>query len=227
MINAILNAAKKAPVKKAPTKKTTAPKKKAPAKKVEAEEVKTPPVMAQPGTYNRENGLMFLADGFNKETVLPLVMAITEYNLMDEELSPERITLMINSPGGRVDSCLMLIDAMKTSSIPVDTFCTGLAASCGILTLMAGEHRMSSSTAQIMSHQYAAGASGKEHELYGRIKSFEHTSEWMETHYAECTGLSVKKIRKHLLGPTDVWLSAEEALSYNIIDQVVNPYKKA
>ena len=221
MLNAILNTTKKTPAKKAPAKKKAAPKKE--TKKTE--EVQAPPVMAQPGTYNRESGLLFLADDFKKETTLPLVMAITEYNLMEEELAPNRITLMINSPGGRVDSCLMLIDAMKTSSIPVDTFCTGLAASCGILTLMAGEHRMASSTAQIMSHQYAAGASGKEHELYGRIKSFEHTSEWMETHYAECTGLSVKKIRKHLLGPTDVWLSAAEALSYNIIDQVVNPYK--
>jgi ATP-dependent Clp protease protease subunit len=202
---------------------TTKKKKKAPTKK--KEEVKAPAVMSQAGTYNRESGLLFLADDFKKETTLPLVMAITEYNMMPEELAPERITIMINSPGGRVDSCLMLIDAMKTSSIPVDTFCTGLAASCGILTLMAGEHRMSSSTAQIMSHQYAAGASGKEHELYGRVKSFEHTSEWMETHYAACTGLSVKKIRKHLLGPTDVWLSAEEAIGYNIVDQVVNPYK--
>ena len=222
MLNAILNTTKKTPAKKAPAKKA-APKK-ATKKKVE-EEVKAPLVMALPGTYNRENGLLFLADDFKKETTLPLVMAITEYNLMDEDLAPNRITLMINSPGGRVDSCLMLIDAMKTSSIPVDTFCTGLAASCGILTLMAGDHRMSSSTAQIMSHQYAAGASGKEHELYGRMKSFEHTSEWMETHYAACTGLSVKKIRKHLLGPTDVWLTADEARSYNIIDQVVNPYK--
>jgi len=223
MLNAILNTTKKTPAKKAPVKKK-APAKKKPAAKKE-EEVQTPPVMAQPGTYNRESGLLFLADDFKKETTLPLVMAITEYNLMDEDLAPDRITLMINSPGGRVDSCLMLIDAMKTSSIPVDTFCTGLAASCGILTLMAGAHRMSSSTAQIMSHQYAAGSSGKEHELYGRMKSFEHTSEWMETHYAHCTGLSVKKIRKHLLGPTDVWLTADEARSYNIIDQVVNPYK--
>jgi len=204
---------------------TTNKKKKKSAPKKEEEKVAAPAVMSQAGTYTRENGLLFLTEDFKKETTLPLVMSIVEYNLMDEDLAPDRITIMLNSPGGRVDSCLMLIDAMKTSSIPVDTFCTGLAASCGILTLMAGKHRMSSSTAQIMSHQYAAGASGKEHELYGRVKSFEHTSEWMENHYAACTGMSVKKIRKHLLGPTDVWLSAEEALEYNIIDQVVNPYK--
>lgn len=197
-------------------------------KKVEetpaVETPKAPAVMQQPGTYLREQGMLFLTSEFKMETIIPLAQAITEYNLMPQELQPERITLVINSPGGRVDSCLTLIDVMKTSQIPVDTFVSGMAASCGILTAMAGEHRMASSTSQLMSHQYAAGSSGKEHELYGRIKSFEHTSEWMEEHYMRCTGLSRKKIRKHLLGPTDVWLSAEEAVAFNIIDEVVDPY---
>lgn len=205
------------------TKKKNNKKKK--AKPVEVEQQPAAPAQLQnPGTYLREAGVIVLSEAFKMETVMPLVHAIMEYNLMEPELAPERITLMINSPGGRVDSCLTLIDSMKTSSIPVDTFCTGMAASCGILTLMAGEHRYASSTAQMMSHQYSAGSGGKEHELYGRVKSFEHTSGWMEDHYAECTGLSIKKIRKHLLGPTDVWLSAEEAKEYNIIDEVIDPY---
>jgi len=145
--------------------------------------------------------------------------------MMEPELAPERITLMINSPGGRIDSCLTHIAAMNTSEIPVDTMASGLAASCGVLTLMAGDNRFASKTAQIMSHQYAAGSSGKEHELYGRIKSWEHTSEWMVDHYKECTGLSEKVIRKDLLGPTDVWMTAQEAKGFNIIDQVVDTYK--
>lgn len=202
---------------------TTSKKKTKKTKKAEA--VVAPAIMSQPGVYMRESGVIILADEFAKDTVMPLVVSIMEYNMMPEELRPDNITLVINSPGGRVDSCLMLIDAMKASDVKVNTFCTGMAASCGILTLMAGDHRMASSTSQIMSHQYAAGSSGKEHELYSRIKSFEHTSEWMEQHYAECTGMTVKKIRKHLLGPTDVWLNAEEAKVYNIIDEVVNPYK--
>jgi ATP-dependent Clp protease protease subunit len=187
--------------------------------------VESPAVMAQPGTYLRENGVISLADEFKKETVMPLVYAIQEYNFMPEELQPERITLLINSPGGRIDSCLTLIDTMFSSIIPVDTFATGMAASCGILTLMSGEHRMASSTAQIMSHQYAAGSSGKEHELYGRMKSFEQTSEWMVTHYEECTGLSRALIRDKLLGPTDVWMTGVEAFDFNIVDEVVNPYQ--
>jgi ATP-dependent Clp protease protease subunit len=185
----------------------------------------TPPVMSQPGTYLREAGLLYLTTEFDKEKILPLVGAITEYNLMPEELRPERVTLFINSPGGRVDSALMLVDTMFSSEIPVDTYVHGMAASCGIITAMAGVKRYASESAQLMSHQYAAGSAGKEHELYGRVKSWEHTSEWMEKHYMECTGLSRKKIRKELLGPTDVWLTAEEAKSYNIIDEVDYVYR--
>ena len=205
-------------------------KKKAPVKKKKAkkeEPVVDLPVLAMlpPGTYMRENGILMLTDKFEMASVMPIVHQIFEYNMMEPELAPERLTLMINSPGGRIDSCLTLIDAMNTSEIPVDTMASGLAASCGILTLMAGDNRFASKTAQIMSHQYAAGSSGKEHELYGRIKSWEHTSEWMVDHYKHCTGLSEKVIRKDLLGPTDVWMTAQEAKGFNIIDQVVDTYK--
>jgi ATP-dependent Clp protease protease subunit len=208
---------KKAPVKKTVKKKKT---------KKEEPVVDLPPLqMLPPGTYMRENGILMLTGKFEMEVVMPIVHQIFEYNMMEPELAPERLTLMINSPGGRIDSCLTLIDAMNTSDIPVDTMASGLAASCGILTLMSGAKRYASKTCQIMSHQYAAGSSGKEHELYGRMKSFEQTSEWMVDHYKECTGLSEKAIRKELLGPTDVWMSAQEALSFNIIDQVVDTYK--
>jgi ATP-dependent Clp protease protease subunit len=211
--------------KKKPVKKK-APVKKKKTKKKEEPVVDLPVLtMLPPGTYMRESGILMLTGKFEMETIMPLVHQIFEYNLMEPELAPERLTLMINSPGGRIDSCLTLIDAMNTSEIPVDTMASGLAASCGILTLMAGDNRFASKTAQIMSHQYAAGSSGKEHELYGRMKSFEQTSEWMVDHYKHCTGLSEKKIRKDLLGPTDVWMTAQEAKGFNIIDQVVDTYK--
>ena len=170
---------KKAPAKKAPVKKAPAKKK---AKKEEP--VVDLPVlqMLPPGTYMRENGILMLTDKFEMASVMPLVHQIFEYNMMEPELAPERITLMINSPGGRIDSCLTLIDAMNTSDIPVDTMASGLAASCGILTLMAGAHRYASKTAQIMSHQYAAGASGKEHSYMDVLShSNKHLNGWYNT----------------------------------------------
>jgi len=183
------------------------------------------PVLQKSGEYLFKSGILMIAQPFKPETIFPVIQDILEYNLMEKELQPERITLIINSPGGRVDSCLSLVDTMLMSSIPVDTFCTGLAASCATVVLMAGKNRSASITAKIMSHQYSGGVIGKEHEIYGSMRSFEHTSSWMEEHYRIFTGMSVKKIRKNLLCPTDVWLNAEEALKFNIIDEIVNPYQ--
>jgi len=181
------------------------------------EEVKMPPF----GEVIRNNGFLRLSGEFDKDNIDPIVTSIYDYNLMDEEVRPERLTLIINSPGGRVDYCKMLLDAMWMSDIPVDTLASGIAMSCGVITLMAGAHRMATQNSEIMSHQYAGGTRGKEHEIYGRMRSHEIMSRWIEDHYKACTGLSRKKIRKELLSPTDFFMTAKEAKKYNIIDEVI------
>lgn len=185
----------------------------------------TPPVeMKQPGSYLRENGVLWLNDKFDKETIFPLVAAIQEYNLMPDEVKPKQIKLIINSPGGAVHWAFPLINAMKMSEIPVVTIVDGLAASCGCLLAMSGDKRIAMSNASIMSHQYSWGSTGKEHELYGKIKEFEMSSDRMIQHYRKCTKKTEKYIRKHLLCATDVWLSPEEAVKHGIIDEIWEAY---
>ena len=101
-----------------------------------------------------------------------------------------------------------------------------LAASCGCLTLMAGAkgHRYVTQNTSVMSHQYAWGSGGKEHELYGKIKEFEMSSKRMIDHYKKCTGKSEKYIRTHLLPETDQWLSPEEVVKHGIADKIVTTY---
>ena len=85
-------------------------------------------------------------------------------------------------------------------------------------------HRVVTPNTSIMSHQYAWGSSGKEHELFGRMKEYELASKRMLAHYKKCTGLSEKKIKKYLLPETDVWLSAEEAVEYGVADRISPQY---
>src|SRR5574344_1834410 len=56
----------------------------------------------------------------------------------------DHLTLIINSPGGDLNSAFAIIDCMKGSALPVHTIGLGLIASCGILTFMSGEkgHRI-------------------------------------------------------------------------------------
>tara|TARA_R110002153_G_scaffold118765_2_gene263562 strand:- start:5026 stop:5655 length:630 start_codon:yes stop_codon:yes gene_type:complete len=182
------------------------------------------PQMNPPGSYLRDNGLLMLVDKFDQEKIMPLVAAIYEYNLMPKEIRPEQITLIINSPGGSVHSAFHLIDAMKMSEISIVTIGKGLVASCGVLTIMAGDRRLLTHNTSVMSHQYAWGSKGKEHELHAMIKEFDLAGDRMVNHYRKCTKKSEKYIRKHLLHPTDEWLTPEECVKHGIVDEIIETY---
>ena len=72
--------------------------------------------------------------------------------------------------------------------------------------------------------QYSWGSSGKEHELFARVREFELSPERLLEHYKKCTGMSEKKIREVLLPPEDKWLSAKEAIQYGIADKIKSTY---
>ena len=163
-------------------------------------------------------GYIMLDKEFDEKNISPIIKTIKLLNILPKK--PERILLDINSPGGKLWSLIHLLQTMKESKIPVDTHTSGLAASCGCLLLMAGRNRTATRSADIMSHQYAWSASGKEHELYGRQKAFKNGSKRMIAMYKEFTGKSEKYIRKHLLCPTDVWLTGSQARKHGIIDNV-------
>ena len=168
-------------------------------------------------------GLFYLDGEFRNEKIIPICKSITALNMLPESQQPEVITLMINSPGGEVASCFQLLDTMKASRIPVSTVAMGLAASCGIVTLLSGARglRYASSTAMIMSHQFSAGSGGKFHELMASSAHFEVLNSQMVDIYKKHTKKSEAYIKKNLLGPTDVWMDAETALSHGIIDGIM------
>ena len=193
-----------------------------------SDEAKKSPGMpkVEPGQLMWENGYYYMAENFTSETTKPIIGWIIENNLMPDGRRRKELTLIINSPGGEVHSAFALIDTMKGSAIPIRTIGIGMIASCGVLTFMAGAkgRRTLTPNTSILSHQYSWGSTGKEHELFARVREFELSTERMINHYKKCTGLGEKKIREVLLPPEDVWLSAEEAVKYGIADKVVSTY---
>lgn len=176
--------------------------------------------------YIDENNIYLFMEGFENKTVRPVIEWILQKNLSPNKIRPKHLTLMICSPGGEVSSAFALIDTMKGSTIPVHTVGLGMIASCGLLTFMSGEkgHRTITPNTSILSHQYAWGSYGKEHELFARVREFELTTERMLEHYKKCTGLDEKKIRKYLLPAEDVWLSADQAVDFGIADEIRDLY---
>jgi len=183
-------------------------------------------VYEQPGKLLTDAAILMITKDFSQETIMPVVARIMEFNLLPEELRPPFITLIINSPGGSVHSCFHLIDVIKSSKIPVHTIAQGLVASCGVLTLMAGEkgHRSVTHNTSIMSHTWSWGANGTSHDLDAIQKEFAQSTDRMVAHYKKCTGKSEAYIKKHLIGMVDNWMTPEEAVKHGIVDTIKETY---
>jgi len=134
----------------------------------------------------------------------------------------DHLTLLINSPGGDLNCGFAIIDIMRGSSIPVHTVGIGEIGSCGLMIFLAGTigHRILTPNTTILSHIWAASVHGKAHDLLSAQKDFNLTTERMLAHYKLCTGLDDEIIKQKLLPAHDIFLTAEEALSLNICDEI-------
>lgn len=171
------------------------------------------------------NTYLFM-DEFESKSIRPVIEWILRNNFLPASKRPEYLNLIINSPGGDLNSAFALIDVMKGSVIPVHTLGIGQISSCGILTFMSGTkgHRVLTPNTSILSHQYSWGSYGKSHELIATVKEFELTSARMMALYKHCTGLTETKIREVLLPAHDVWLTAQEAVDLGVADTIKSCY---
>lgn len=80
------------------------------------------------------------------------------------------VKFVINSGGGNVVQGLRLFDAIKNNAYPVTTVANGIAASMGIIILVAGKVVQATEHSVLMIHQLSAGAQGKFFELQGHMK---------------------------------------------------------
>lgn len=128
--------------------------------------------------------------------------------------------LIINSVGGSLTAAWSLIDFMATSKIPICTYGLGQAASAGLLILMSGDSRFASENLSIMSHQFEGGCEDSYHNINSMQIEYINTHQRYLKHYVKCTGLTEKNVNKKLLSPTNKWLTAEEALKLNLIDEI-------
>jgi len=149
------------------------------------------------------------------------IKEIVEKILYLEKKNRDDIVLIVNSVGGELPSAFMLTDIMSVIQNKIITIGLGDICSAGLVIFMAGEERRISENASILSHQYHWGNSGKYHELVGRRKEEELAMKRMLRHYKNHTRLSEKIIKRELLKETDVWLSAKEAIKYNLADKII------
>lgn len=138
------------------------------------------------------------------------------------------ILLVINSPGGSVDSGFAIWDQVKMITSPVTTLVTGLAASMGsILSLCASpKRRFSTPNARIMIHQPMIGGviKGQATDLDIQAKEILKTRAALVNLYVSATGKSAETIDRAI--DRDTWMSAAEALSFGLLDGIVKSFKE-
>jgi ATP-dependent Clp protease, protease subunit len=140
-----------------------------------------------------------------------------------EAEDPEKdIQLYINSPGGSVTAGMAMYDTIQQVSCDVVTICFGLAASMGAFLLAAGTagKRMSLPNSRIMIHQPLGGAQGQAVDIEIQAKEILYHKATLNGLLAHHTRQPLEKIEQDT--ERDFFMSAVEAQSYGLIDQVIS-----
>ena len=140
---------------------------------------------------------------------------------LESENPTQDISMYINSPGGIVTSGLAMYDTMEYIRPDIATVCIGQAASMGSLLLMAGAagKRYSLPNARIMTHQPSGGFSGQAADIEIHAREILNLRERLNQIYVKHTGKSIKAIQKIM--DRDTFMTADEAQSFGLIDEVV------
>lgn len=151
------------------------------------------------------------------EDVANTIMAQLIYLNSQDNKKP--IQMYINSPGGEVISGLQIYDTMKMIKAPVQTICTGMAASMAAVLLAGGEKGMRGAlpNSSIMIHQPMGGAIGQATDIAIANERIQFYKNKLYNILAEATGKPIEKIYEDC--ERDYWLSASNAVEYGLIDK--------
>lgn len=138
-----------------------------------------------------------------------------------DSLSNDDICLYINSPGGSVTAGMAILDTMNFIKSDVKTIVIGMAASMAAFLLACGTKgkRCALPNSEIMIHQPLGGVSGQATEIQIAAERIIKLKKKINKMLASKTGNSLHKITKDT--ERDFYMSAEEALKYGIIDEIL------
>ena len=170
--------------------------------------------------YSRllKDRIIFLGEEVNDVSANLIVAQLL---FLESEDPNKDINLYINSPGGSVSAGWAIYDTMHYIKCDVSTICIGMAASMGAFLLAGGAKgkRFALPNAEIMIHQPLGGAQGQATEIEIAAKHILRTREKLNSILAERTGQPLEVIQKDT--DRDNYMTAEEAMAYGLIDQVI------
>lgn len=176
--------------------------------------------------YSRllDDRIIFITGEIN-DAVANTVIAQMLY--LESKSAKAPISLYINSPGGVSQSGLAILDTMNYIKCPVSTICIGLCASAAALLLAGGQKgkRFSLPNAKIMIHQPWGAVQGQVTEIEIYYKEGKKDRNKYASLIAQFCGKPEDTVNHDI--ERDNYMSAEEALKYGLIDEILIPKRNA
>ena len=140
---------------------------------------------------------------------------------LESEDPDKDISLYINSPGGDVSALLAIYDTMQYIKPDVSTIVMGLAASAAAVLLLAGAHgkRYALPNARVLLHQPHGGTQGQSVDIEIQAREIVRLRNLLDAIIAKHTGQSLERVAKDT--DRDFILTAEDALTYGAIDEII------
>jgi ATP-dependent Clp protease protease subunit len=150
-------------------------------------------------------------------------LVIAQLLFLEADDPDKDIFLYINSPGGSVSAGMAIYDTIRYLKCDVVTICVGLAASMGAFLLAAGAKgkRKALPNSEVMIHQPSGGAYGQASDVKIHADHILETRKKLNEILSERTGQPLSVIEEAT--ERDNYLSAEEALKFGLIDEIVAP----
>lgn len=148
-------------------------------------------------------------------------LIVAQLLFLESEDPKKDINIYINSPGGSVTAGMAIYDTMQFIKPDVRTLCIGQACSMGAFLLAGGAagKRAALPNARVMIHQPLGGFRGQASDIQIHAQEILKIKQTLNERLAFHTGQSIERIEKDT--DRDNFMSAEEAKSYGLVDDVL------
>ncbi|MPZ96843.1 MAG: ATP-dependent Clp protease proteolytic subunit [Propionibacteriales bacterium] len=170
-----------------------------------------------------EDRIIFLGTPISDD----IANAVMAQLLCLQSMDPDRdISLYINSPGGSITALTAIYDTMRYLKPDIQTVCLGQAASAAAILLAAGTpgKRLALPNSRILIHQpYTEGTYGQASDIEIQANEILRMRALLEKMIADNTGRSIEEVGRDI--ERDKILTAEQAVDYGLIDQILDSLK--
>ncbi len=149
-------------------------------------------------------------------------LIVAQLLFLDREDPEKDIQLYINSPGGVISAGLAVYDTMRMVHSEVATICVGMAASMATVLLCSGKKgkRFALPNATIHMHQAMGGAQGQASDIEIAAREILRMQDKIRKILSQNTGQDYDKIARDT--DRDYYLSAEQAVEYGLVDEILS-----